>query len=79
LVPEGGVVLFDDSADPHISKVLRFLRTNVPALQELDLRPYRRHVGIVHWVARQIGRVQLTGFRRVGSVDRAWDAAFHRF
>jgi cephalosporin hydroxylase len=43
LLSAGGVVAFDDSVNPHIAKVLRFLRTNIPrsALEELDLGSYR--------------------------------------
>jgi predicted O-methyltransferase YrrM len=62
-----GVVLFDDSADAHVAKVLRFIRLNYKdAFDETDLSPYmadsrqklRRRLG------RVIGRVQLTGFSK---------------
>jgi cephalosporin hydroxylase len=82
LLTEGGVVAFDDSSNPHIAKVLRFLRTSVSrsALEELDLRHYRENKGqFTFRVARFVGKVQLTAFRRVGNIERAWDAAFHSF
>ena len=85
LLIKGGVVAFDDSSNPHIAKVLRFLRTSVPpkALEELDLSHYRgkqdQFSCFSYRVARYFRKVQLTAFRRVGNVDRAWDAPFHSF
>jgi cephalosporin hydroxylase len=81
LLIQGGVIAFDDSSNPHIAKVLRYLRTNLRgALKELDLSKYREERGrVTYRVARYFGKVQLTAFRRVGNVERAWDAAFHSF
>jgi predicted O-methyltransferase YrrM len=82
LLSEGGVVAFDDSRNPHIAKVLRFLRaSNREALQELDLSSYRKNKQgrLIYRVARYLEKVQLTAFRRVGNVERAWNAAFHSF
>jgi predicted O-methyltransferase YrrM len=81
LLSERGVVAFDDSSNPHVAKVIRFLRTNARgALEELDLSRYRENRAyIIHRAARFFGRVQLTAFRRVGSVGREWDVAFHPF
>jgi hypothetical protein len=82
LLEEGGVVTFDDSAKPHVAKVLRFLRTNVPrgGLEELDLGRYRDKRGRFRYqLARALGRVQLTAFRRVGNVERVWDSPFRSF
>ena len=82
LLPPGGVVVFDDSTDPHVQKVLRFVRANLAAgLAEVDLGPYRADggKGATYRVARLLGRTQMTAFRRVGPVDRAWDARFRPF
>jgi hypothetical protein len=85
LLIKGGVVAFDDSSNPHIAKVLRFLRTSVPpkALEELDLSHYRgkqdQFSCFSYRVARYFRKVQLTAFRRIGDVERAWDAPFHSF
>jgi cephalosporin hydroxylase len=82
LLTEGGVVAFDDSSNPHIAKVLRFLRTSTRgALEELDLSHYRetKQDRFIYSVARRFGKVQLTAFRRVGDIERGWDAAFHPF
>ena len=68
MINTGGVVLFDDSTDPHIAKVLRFIRRNYKsAFEEIDLAKYlsadigkiRRRVG------RLMGRLQLTSFRKL--------------
>ena len=81
LLAEGGVIAFDDSSNPHIAKVLRFLRTNLHgALEELDLSGYREKRGrVTYRVARYFKKVQMTAFRRVGNVERAWDASFYSF
>lgn len=82
LLTEGGVVVFDDSTNRHVAKVLRFLRTNWRGgLKELDLAPYRgpgRRTDLYR-IARALGRVQLTAFQRVGRVEREWDAPFVAF
>jgi len=64
-----------------LAKVLQFLRTSVPrtGLNELDLSCYREKDKFTYRVARYLGKVQLTAFRRVGNVERAWDAPFHSF
>jgi cephalosporin hydroxylase len=81
MLAEGGVVAFDDSSNPHVAKVLQFLRTSVPrtGLKELDLSCYREKDKFTYRVARYLGKVQLTAFRRVGKVERDWDAPFHSF
>jgi predicted O-methyltransferase YrrM len=81
LLIEGGLVLFDDSSNAHVRKVIRFLRTNLRlALTELDLSLFRnRSERIPYRVARYFEKVQLTAFRRVGNVERNWNAPFHAF
>jgi len=82
LLEPSGIVAFDDSSNRHVSKVLRFLRTNYKDLvEEIDLRPYRStgDNGLKYMVARKLGKAQLTAFRRLGPVERSWDAAFSRF
>jgi cephalosporin hydroxylase len=79
LLTEGGVVLFDDSSNSHIAKVLRFLRSSIRGgLEELKLSHCNRH-RFIYSVARRLGKVNLTAFRRIGRVERAWDSAFHPF
>jgi hypothetical protein len=82
LLTLGGVVVFDDSADPNVHKVLRFLRANCrKGLEEIDLAPFRSDRGMTarYRTARILGKVQMTAFRRVGEISRAWNAPFHSF
>jgi cephalosporin hydroxylase len=81
LLMEGGIVLFDDSSNAHVRKVVRFLRANHrETLTELDLSPFRVKLDrITYRVARYFEKVQLTAFRRVGNVERNWDAPFGSF
>jgi hypothetical protein len=81
LLVEGGIVAFDDSSNPHVAKVLRFLRKSLPrSLEELDLSKYReRRERVRYRVARYLGKVQMTAFRRVGNLERRWDAPFRPF
>lgn len=77
----GGIVVFDDSTNRHVAKVLRFIRANMqPGLEEVDLTRFREpRPSLRYRLARRLGKVQLTAFRRVGNVERAWDAPFHSF
>jgi hypothetical protein len=83
LLEDGGIMLFDDSANPHIRKVLRFLRRNLTSsLPEFDLSPYRpssRTDIFAYPIARALGRTQLRAFRRVASPIREWDSAYFDF
>jgi hypothetical protein len=49
-------------------------------LEELDLSHYREKQNrFIYSVARRFGKVQMTAFRRIDNVERAWDAPFHSF
>ena len=82
LLSEGGVVVFDDSSNANVAKVLRFLRANLSRqLPELDLAPYRGDRGrsLRYRAARWLGKSQLSAFKRAGAIDRPWDAPFGSF
>ena len=82
LLIDGGVVAFDDCSDPHVGKVIAFLRANGgDGLAEFDLRRFRPDDGrpMRYRLARMLGRTQLTAFRRVGTVERPWNAPFRNF
>jgi predicted O-methyltransferase YrrM len=80
LLSPGGVMAFDDSANAHVAKVVRFLRTNMrDHLAEVDLLTYRDGHRLRYRIARALNHVQLTAFRRIGRPVRAWNAKFHRF
>lgn len=82
LLSEDGVVAFDDSTNPHVRKLLRFVRCNLSsAFAEMDLTPYRGEGGksLKYRMARFVGKTQLTAFRRIGPPSREWDAEFTDF
>lgn len=82
LLRKGGIVLFDDSADRHVAKVINFLRANLgKSLIEMNLSRWRANLG-QDWryrVGRKIGRVQLTGFQRTGDVQRKYGCPLRQF
>ena len=79
LLEEGGIMLFDDSTNPHIRKVVRFVRRNLASsLPEFDLAPYRPP-DIAYRIALALGRVQLRAFQRIASPVREWDSVYRNF
>jgi predicted O-methyltransferase YrrM len=82
LLSENGVVTFDDSTNPHVRKVLQFIRSNLSsAFAEMDLTPYRSEdkKSLKYRIARFLNKTQMTAFRRVGAHCREWDAEFVDF
>ncbi len=60
-----GVVLFDDASDPHIAKVLNFIRRNYrDVFEEIDLTRYLHgpQQKLRRSLAHALGRVQLIGY-----------------
>ncbi len=67
LVPQGGIVLFDDSSDPQVAKVHRYIHRNLSNVwQEFDLGPYRNDLGrsLKFQIARAFGKNQLLAYRK---------------
>ena len=82
LLARGGILAFDDCSDPHVRKVLRFIRSNFGfACEPVNLAPYRSDKGssLRYRVARMCGRVQLTAFRHSGPANRPWNSRFVEF
>jgi predicted O-methyltransferase YrrM len=82
LVAEKGIVLFDDSRNAHVKKVVRFVRRNLrESFEEIDLSPYRldRGRGFKYRLARMLDQAQITGFRRMGPGARPWNGSFTDF
>lgn len=82
LLQDSGVIVFDDSTNPHVQKVLKFLRTNCrQGLAEVDLGPFRdgRGSNLLYGIARRMHKLQMTAFRRMGVIERAWDSPFYDF
>jgi len=83
LLRVGGFLLFDDAADAHVAKVLRFFRSNWSGcLEEVNPREYlipgRREQGR-ELLRRFAGRRQLAVFRLTKREQRPWDASLNRF
>lgn len=82
LLSDGGVVAFDDSTLPSVRKVLQFVRKNFRAsFAELDLSSHRLDQGkpLKYRLARLLGKVQMTAFRRIGPPLHEWNAPFVDF
>jgi cephalosporin hydroxylase len=81
LLADGGVVVFDDSTNPHVRKVLRFIGSNCGCLRAVDLRRYRadRRKSLRYRAAKALGRIQLTAFRKIGPWMRPWDVPLKNF
>ena len=83
LLAPNGLVAFDDSTDPHVRKMLRFVRRNFGgSFQEVDTAPYRPSgwkTKARNRVAQWLGKSQITLFRKVGPAQREWNAPFHSF
>jgi len=81
LLRDGGIVAFDDSADPHIAKVLRFVVKNLAAsFREIDLGPYRLDRGGMRYrAAKWLGKIQVRAFKKTGPAERIWNAKFANF
>ena len=81
LLADGGVVAFDDSTNPHVKKVLRFIRANCGCLRPVDLSRYRADKGtsLRYRAAKALGRIQLTAFRKIGPWIHEWNVRFKDF
>jgi len=82
LLPEGGVVCFDDCALRDVRKVIRFIQRNFGAILEpFDLAPFRADEGR-DWkyrVARRVERDQMVAFRKTAQSTRPFKAPFTDF
>lgn len=72
----GGSVLFDDSSDRHVDKVIKFIWSNDrETFEEVDLS---QHVGergprLRRRIAKADGRVQFTCYRRMSVGNTSLD------
>lgn len=83
LLRGGGMILLDDASNPHVAKVIQFIRTNMRHALRRTLKPFAPRRGgasrLKYHVARAVGRVQLAAFQRIGDPVRRWDTAFSAF
>jgi predicted O-methyltransferase YrrM len=82
LLTTGGVMLLDDSTVPDVKKIVTFIRRNFKKkIDEFDLTSWR-HAGLGglgYRVAKELKRVQLTGFIKRNDPERPFDASLVNF
>ncbi|MEI6071059.1 MAG: class I SAM-dependent methyltransferase [Verrucomicrobiae bacterium] len=84
LLEPGGIIAFDDTQDPHVLKVVRFIRNNYSEFYE-ELSPYDYQFGhplklkVKSAVARLTSSQHLTIFRKTHDGVRKWNARFNNF
>jgi predicted O-methyltransferase YrrM len=81
LLNDRGLLIFDDSADPNIRKVLNFIEANFKqTYKKIDLSYLRKGSEKVKYhLANTLRKNQLTAYCKQGSSDRPWNSAFHNF
>jgi cephalosporin hydroxylase len=82
LLGDGKIVLFDDCSNPHVRKVLHFVRTNLAeSFMLFDLGPFREDKGrsLKYRLAGLAGHRQLLALQKTGPSERPWDTRFHNF
>jgi predicted O-methyltransferase YrrM len=82
LIPQGGLVLFDDSADPQVAKVHRYIRRNLSKTwEEFHLDRYRSDGGRPwkYRVARRLHKTQLVAYRKKQDGPRVYAHGYRSF
>jgi predicted O-methyltransferase YrrM len=83
LMPVGGIVVFDDCLDPHVAKVISFVRTSIDTFAERDVAADRSLGQLEHLCQRVLSRtrgLQLVAFEKTKEPwRRAWNATFVEF
>jgi predicted O-methyltransferase YrrM len=80
LLNAGGIMLFDDCTDPHVAKVLRFVKTNLPGyLDSFSISEFQPTKSPVKKMANYLGYSQMKAFVKKREIPRAWDTRFVRF
>lgn len=80
LLNAGGIMLFDDCTDPHVAKVLRFVKTNLPDyLESFSISAFQPDRSAIKKVANYFGYAQMKAFVKKREIPRAWNAKFARF
>jgi len=80
LLLENGIVVFDDCLDPHVAKVIKFVKRNYNhILSEIGLHKYGGQKPILKRMANLFGYRQARGFMKTGNGRREWNARFINF
>lgn len=81
LLSKNGIMLFDDSSDAHVKKVLKFIQNNFTGrLAPFDLSHYQ--IGrnpYIYRLADLIGKTQLRAFQKIGEDEREWNTPYIDF
>lgn len=81
LLVKQGVILFDDSSDPHVHKVTNFIETNFQnTYEKLDLSRFRTKLD--KWklkLAVLLKKNQLNAYRKIEHSERPWNVKFKNF
>ena len=78
----GGVILFDDSTDSHVAKVLRFLEANYDEIYApVSLTRFRVGLGakLKHRAASYLRRSQLRAYRKLKEGRQNWGKPLKEF
>ena len=79
LLSENGIILFDDSTDKHVRKVIQFIKKNIrDHFQQVDLSNFglNSERKLRYSIAKRLGKTQATAFRKIGTGTRGWNAKF---
>jgi len=84
LLNANGMMLFDDCRDPHVLKVIKFIKNNMTDFfEEVDLNKYVKREGtelIKYQIASKLNNIQLRGFiKKTKNDQRGWDAQLLNF
>jgi len=81
LLNQKGLLVFDDSSDPHVRKALKFIESNFrETYKRLDLSYLRSGFDKLKYsIAILAGKRQLTAYHKIGNTDRDWNSRFYDF
>jgi hypothetical protein len=80
LLNVGGMILFDDSTDSQVAKVLRFIESNYDEIYRIEVRAIgNRKERLKRRLARMLHKNQLTAYRKLRDGRQNWGKRLNRF
>lgn len=83
LVEVGGIIFFDDSSDPRVMKVIRFIQSNLrDYFEQIPIFKYREPSllnRVKYSIAEALHKTQLSIFRKIKDGDRPCEAPLRSF